>query len=416
MLHGNKVSHESKSTQAQSKLQSRLIGSFRDLESSMGTSQKTLLNSLRSSMPLLKPSSEGTTTDAGEQTPNPDTFNMIQSLELKHALSSMESDSPKPFSSLGKNLERFQQKLLQDEQQMLENDQTIWDSNCAATMRPFKLFRPKDSFLVLLAAHLMNPKLMSTNSDKQNDPVQKHLFMLLNIVQLIRDGSRSRLEATEQKNTDINNNQLTNSTTSKTSQYRWSILKGSFYFYNVTYTLMKLNMKNVTHLMSNALQDISSIQFWLENEANARLVCQPSTGQLEMSPVVRHQFATGQLMPVWQSVLAAQEASLLVNAFQSTAYLLGKDSQADYAAAQCLGTTLAQILSLLDDFCHLKQVCSSMQIDPPEQWTVTQHFNFLLKLPVLLYIKEASDKASLELSATETDCNKLARNVSLPVS
>src|SRR5699024_2772064 len=107
-------------------------------------------------------------------------------------------------------------------------------------------------------------------------------------------------------------------------------------------------------LMSGAMQDISGIQFWMEKEAESQLIRQTNTQQLIMSLAVRQQLATGQLMPVWQSVLVAREASLLSNACQAVAYLLGKDSQTEYTAAQQLGFTLAHMFSLLEDFFVLK--------------------------------------------------------------
>lgn len=259
--------------------------------------------------------------------------------------------------------------------------------------------------------------------------------MLLNIIQMTRKGSRSRIDvdmnastnqtlsinkgkSTLNELTDLSHSTSTSSCPSFSSiePYRWSILKGNFYYYNVTYSLLRLNMSNVTQLMTGALQDMTGIQFWLEKEAREHIIkCHPDRPNcLQLSNAVRRQLAAGQLMAVWQSVLTAQEASLLANGCQSVAYLLGKDGEAKFTAAGQLGLMLTLIFSLMEDYWMLKCGGQSKSFHPSqiENWSTVRHLNFLLRLPVLLYIKEAAAKPHLKLTHTEIDCQQLVRNVS----
>src|SRR5699024_1806595 len=67
-------------------------------------------------------------------------------------------------------------------------------------------------------------------------------------------------------------------------------------------------------------------------------------------------------------------------------------------------------------FCYLKHECQVAGLDSPERWPAVRHFNFLLRLPVLLYLKEAAINSRLQLPATETECHNLAINVSVRCS
>lgn len=421
----------------------QLLLSLREVEASVGTSQRSLQADLQTSMPLLKPSMiretisrpSACSTTANRQA-NDDhqsgekcSLNLVQSMQLKMALSSLhdQSSSPKPFGGLTQSLEKFQ-KLIDDEQQLcLENELgTNWEDSGNnslndLTLPSFGAIRPKESFLALLVAHLMNPRI---NASEQNEPIRRHLYMLLNIIQMTRNGSRSRIDVNDDNDTTVSSENNNNGKSSLTDvhcasslpsikPYRWSILKGNFYYYNVTYSLMRLNMKNVTQLMSSALQDITGIQFWLEKEARERLTKQSGKGShLEMNNTVRQQLASGELLSVWASVLAAQEATLLANGCQSVAYLLGKDEgEAHFAAAGKLGLALTHIFSLLDDYCTLKDQREQL-LRTSENWSAVGHLHFLLRLPVLLYLKEAAVKPHFNLDKSETECHQIVKNVS----
>lgn len=443
----------------------QLSMALRDVETTIGISQRSLQDVLQKSMPLLKPSmisetfneAKSSNTKTGPSSDNHQkkcSLNLIQSMQLKMALSSLETNSPNPFGGLTQSLEKFQ-KLIDDEQQLyLENEPTDCDDMSMANefpLRSFHSIRPKESFLSLIVAHLMNPQLSTADNDsKPHDPIRRHLFMLLNIIQMTRKGSRSRIDvdhnatspaSSAQTPADINVKgksssspgglansppSLPPSTSSSSSfpsmePYRWSILKGNFYYYNVTYSLMRLNMSNVSQLMGAALQDMTGIQFWLEREARQQITaCHPQAPAscLQLSGAVRRQLAAGQLMAVWASVLAAQQATLLANGCQSVAYLLGKDAgQAPFTAAGQLGHVLTHLFALIEDYWTLKLGGKAAVANhTTEHWSAVRHLHFFLRLPVLLYLKEASSSERshrFKLAPTETDCQQLVRNVSV---
>ena len=393
----------------------RLLNSLRELESSIGFSQQSLQHKLQSSMPLLN---EALKFQHGNE-------NLVQSLQLKLSLTSLNtaSFSQSPSYSNKPFFEKIRQKLIREQQTLFNQFEILSQTDDPSSLVPqtFQSVWPRESFLILLIAHLMSPRLVNNRvKTDQLEPVRKHLFMLLNIIQLIRDGAHTRIFGEEEQHLPTEEEVVDGS--SQIDHYRWSILKGNFYFYNMTYNLMRLNMKNVTELMTNSLQDLITIQYWLEREAITRLTRQCSIDQggrqyymTTMAPSVRLQFATGQLMSVWQHVVVHRDISLLSNGCHAIAYLLGKDNQSEYRVAQQLGTSLATIISLLDDYCFLKVKCHHFPKSlnsSPEKWSLERHLNFLLRLPVLMYLKEANSNAELHLPLSETNCNTIVCNVS----
>lgn len=290
----------------------------------------------------------------------------------------------------------------------------------------FDSIRPDETFWILTVATLINTGLSASfdrldynllfGGRNTDPPLKQYIFLLLNIVQLIRDGSRSRL-VTEEFVSSVDN-----CLTEATYKNRLQLLKGNFFLYNFTYNLMKLNIANITELMSGSLRDITHVHYWMEKQCTEMF---SDSSTLKLNDLFVHQLADGSLISKWNMMVSMREASLLGNGCQSMAYLLGKEPEShQYRDVQRLGNNLAYIQSLVEDYFHLKfyyrtivQSKRNYRQTMFKHWTSDDYLCFMLRLPVLLYFKEKySAKGSLDKCQQDYNCQTLIIEVCVDLS
>lgn len=348
----------------------RFRQSIREMEASIGYDREAIRANMSKSMPSLsKWISDGTRSVK------------VQLLNTKSELNlhgpdsggQGETDSLSPLSPF-----LVSPQYLRNLQQQEEWD--WWPSETHSTGRPLHSVLPSETFWILAITSLINARLFPHHrrfdlkvllSDTGQCSLRQYVFRLLNIAHLIREGANTRVDS---------------GADDEPGGKKARLVRGNFLLYNVTYNLMRLNMASVTELMSDSLRDLTQVGYWLDQHCHASF-----HHSARLSDTLLGQLAGGHLVAHWHRVVAMRDASLLANACQCMAYLLGKEPQSEqYRDVHRLASHLAYVLSLLDDYYCLKHhyplVATQQNL---KHWNTGHYLRFILRLPVLLHLQES---------------------------
>lgn len=249
---------------------------------------------------------------------------------------------------------------------------------------------PKDYFMLFVMAKLLMTNIFSSglvnacaqlSPTEQND-LNRHLFFLLNIINLMQKAIDNR------RALNIGPKSPKSSSSSSVSEV---LIFGNVCFYNITYMLMKLNMQNISELISATLKDFTTIEYSIDKEMPNFFVWDKAAGddlELVITPAFFEMLCSGQLLHNWHQMFHYQQLNLLATGCQAIAYLFGKEVQYECRLIQTLGYNLASTLSLVDDYYCLKYAYPAQTDLSALTAGPSQAMSFLFRLPVLLHLKE----------------------------
>lgn len=252
---------------------------------------------------------------------------------------------------------------------------------------------PKDFFMLFVMAKLLMTNIFSSglmnacaqlSPTEQND-LNRHLFFVLNIIHLMK------LAIDNRRSFSIGVKSMSSSSKFKNTLSEILIF-GNVCFYNITYMLMKLNIQNISELISCTLKDFTTIEYSIEKEIPNFFRLDQIEGQedeLNLSPAFFEMLCSGQLLGNYHQLFHYQQLNLLPIGCKAIAHLFGTNVHYDRHLIQMLGYNLASTLTLVDDYYCLKYAYPA---DTTDLSLLTagpsQAMSLLLRLPVLLHLKE----------------------------